>query len=45
MFVCAGCFGYALNTIGNILDDINRKNSLFKAERVRINRFIKKNNI
>lgn len=45
MFVCAGCFGYGLNTIGNILNDINRKNSQFKAERVRINRFIKKNNI
>ncbi|KRW98950.1 Cyclic nucleotide-binding protein [Pseudocohnilembus persalinus] len=43
--VCAGCFGYALSTIGTILNDINKKNGQFKAERTRINRFIKKNNI
>lgn len=40
MFICAGCFGYALSTIGNIITDLNKKTSSSRYERERLNRFI-----
>jgi hypothetical protein len=33
-------FGYMLNTIGDIMDDIGRQKKLLKLERERVNRFM-----
>jgi hypothetical protein len=41
----SGVFGYILNTIAMILEDINRKEKLLKLERERLNRFMKKRKI
>jgi hypothetical protein len=38
-------FGYILNTIGNIMDEMSAKQQLWKRERESVNRFIKKRKI
>lgn len=37
-----GIFGYVLNTIGMILEDLERKSKIYKQERGMTNRFMKK---
>lgn len=37
-----GIFGYVLNTIGMILEDLERKSKIYKQEREMTNRFMKK---
>ncbi|KRX09050.1 Cyclic nucleotide-binding protein [Pseudocohnilembus persalinus] len=45
IFALCGVFGYALNTIGMILQEINKNNYKQKKERALINKFIDRKNI
>lgn len=40
LFITCGMFGYALNTIGMIMTDINKKKKHKKLERDMVNRFL-----
>jgi hypothetical protein len=43
--ILTGVFGYMLNTIGMILEDISKKENQIKMERERVGRFFRKRNI
>lgn len=45
MFVACGLFGYVLNSIGNILHEISKRNNEFLKEKNMINQFMKEKKI
>lgn len=45
IFLMTGIFGYMLNTIGNIVTDLNKKSKEHKNDRYTANRFFNKRKI